>query len=98
MRTYGLYTLLGGLTTVVVWNIDVIMLGSMTGLEQTAVYSVAFYIGAVIAVPQRAIERIATQLVASHIRSRSWEEIRTIYQTTSLNQTYDGILIHQSLC
>ena len=93
MRTYGLYTLLGGLTTVVVWNIDVIMLGSMTGLEQTAVYAVAFYIGAVIAVPQRAIERIATPLVASHIRRRNWEEIRTIYQKTSLNQTIAGLII-----
>lgn len=93
MRTYGLYTLLGGLTTVVVWNVDVIMLGSMIGLEQTAVYAVAFYIGAVIAVPQRAIERIATPLVAGHIRDREWEEIRTIYRKTTLNQTIAGLFI-----
>lgn len=93
MAGYGLYTLLGGLTTVVVWNVDIMMLGSMEGLGQTAVYAVAFYIGTVIAVPQRAIERIATPLLARHIHNREWSEVASIYRNSSLVQTAAGTFI-----
>ncbi len=93
MASYGLYTLLGGLTTVVVWNVDILMLGSLSGLDQTAIYAIAFYIGTVITVPQRAIEKIATPLIADFIHQRNWSEVEKIYRKTSLNQTIAGTLI-----
>jgi O-antigen/teichoic acid export membrane protein len=93
MASYGLYTLLGGLTTVIVWNVDILMLGSLSGLEQTAIYAIAFYIGTVITVPQRAIEKIATPLIADLIHQRNWGEVEKIYRKTSLNQTIAGTLI-----
>jgi O-antigen/teichoic acid export membrane protein len=93
MTSYGLFTLLGGLTTVVVWNVDIMMLGSMSGLEQTAIYAIAFYIGTVITVPQRAIDKITTPLIADYIRHRKWAEVESIYKKTSLNQFIAGILI-----
>jgi O-antigen/teichoic acid export membrane protein len=93
MISYGFYTLLGGLTTVIVWNVDILMLGSLTGLSQTAVYAIAFYIGTVITVPQRAIEKIATPLIADLIHQRNWGEVEKIYRKTSLNQTIAGTLI-----
>ncbi len=93
MANYGIYTLLGGLTTVVVWNIDIMMLGSMTGLEQTAVYAIAFYIGTVIAVPKRAIDKIATPLIADHIHKNEWGKVEEIYCKTALTQSISGILI-----
>jgi O-antigen/teichoic acid export membrane protein len=93
MASYGLYTLLGGLTTVIVWNVDILMLGSLSGLDQTAIYAIAFYIGTVITVPQRAIEKIATPLIADFIYQRNWREVEKIYRKTSLNQTIAGIFI-----
>ncbi|MEX0770710.1 MAG: polysaccharide biosynthesis C-terminal domain-containing protein [Balneolaceae bacterium] len=93
MSSYGFYTLLGGLTTVIVWNVDIMMLGSMSGLEQTAVYAIAFYIGSVITVPQRAIDKIATPLIADYLQKKDWVQVEEIYKKSSLNQLIGGILI-----
>jgi O-antigen/teichoic acid export membrane protein len=93
MANYSLFSLLGGLTTVLVWNIDVIMLGAMAGLHSTAIYAIAFYIGSVIAVPQRSIEKIAGPLLSDFIKNKNWDEVAAIYSKTSLNQLIPGILI-----
>ncbi|MDX1586929.1 MAG: oligosaccharide flippase family protein, partial [Balneolaceae bacterium] len=45
MSVYGLYSLLGGITVHLVGNIDIIMLGSLSDLANTAVYAIAFYVG-----------------------------------------------------
>ncbi|MEX0995350.1 MAG: polysaccharide biosynthesis C-terminal domain-containing protein [Balneolaceae bacterium] len=93
MTSYGFYTLLGGLTTVIVWNVDIMMLGSMSGLDQTAIYAIAFYVGSVITVPQRAIDKIATPLIADYLQQKKWDQVKDIYQKSSLNQLLAGILI-----
>lgn len=93
MVNFSIYSLFGGLTTVLVWNIDVMMLSSMAGLEQTAIYAIAFYIASVITVPQRSIEKIAAPLISSFIKEKNWDEVGTIYQKSSLNQLIPGILI-----
>lgn len=93
ISSYGLYSLLGGLTTVLVWNVDIIMLGSMAGLADTAVYAIAFYIASVVTVPQRSIEKIATPLVSDFIQKEDWKSLGDIYRKTSLNQLIAGLLI-----
>ncbi len=93
MLNYGLFSLFGGLTTVLVWNIDILMLGSIAGLDQTAIYAIAFYIGSVITVPQRAIEKIAAPLLSDFIKNKKWGEVESIYKKTSLNQLIPGLFI-----
>ena len=93
MAGYSLFSLLGGLTTVIVWNVDVIMLGAMAGLQSTAVYAIAFYIGSVIAVPQRSVEKIAGPLISDFIKNKKWIEVAVMYKKTSLNQLIPGIFI-----
>ncbi|MDZ7690390.1 MAG: oligosaccharide flippase family protein [Balneolaceae bacterium] len=48
MFTYGIYTLLGGLTTTLVGRIDIIMLGMIASLGDSGIYAIAFYVGSVI--------------------------------------------------
>ena len=93
MLNYGFYSLFGGLTTVLVWNVDILMLGSLAGLDQTAIYAIAFYIGSVITVPQRSIEKIAAPLLSEFIKNKKWGEVESIYKKTSLNQLIPGLLI-----
>lgn len=93
MASYSLYSMLGGLTTVIVWNVDIMMLGSMAGLDDTAVYSIAFYIVTVITVPQQSIHKIAAPLLSDFIKSKQWGEVESIYKKSSLNQIIPGILI-----
>ncbi len=89
---YSVYSMLGGFTTVIVWNVDVIMLGSMAGLDQTAVYAIAFYVASIITIPQRSIEKIAGPLLAAFIKNKEWTEVDSIYKKTSLNQVIPGLL------
>ncbi len=93
MANYGLFSMLGGLTTVIVWNVDIIMLGSLSGLDQTAVYAVAFYMASVIAIPQRSINKIVSPLLADFIKNKEWDEVGSIYTKSSLNQLIPGIFI-----
>ncbi len=93
IANYGLYSLMGGLTTIIVWNVDIIMLGALAGLDQTGIYAIAFYIASVIAIPQRAIDRIAAPLISSFIKNKEWDEVGTIYRKTSINQLIPGLLI-----
>lgn len=93
MASYSLYAMLGGLTTVIVWNVDIMMLGSMAGLDDTAVYSIAFYIVTVITVPQQSIHKIAAPLLSDFIKSKQWSEVESIYKKSSLNQIIPGFLI-----
>lgn len=93
MANYGLFSMLGGLTTVIVWNVDILMLGSFAGLDQTAVYAIAFYMASVIAIPQRSINKIVSPLLAEFIKNKDWDEVESIYIKSSLNQLIPGILI-----
>lgn len=93
MVNYSLFSLLGGVTSVLIWNIDVIMLGAMEGLNSTAIYAIAFYIGSIIAVPQRSIEKIAGPLLSDFIKNKKWADVQSIYSKTSLNQLILGLFI-----
>ncbi len=93
MASYSLYTLLGGLTTVAVWNIDILMLSSLTDLEQTAIYAIAFYVGSVISVPSRAIEKITTPLIGDFVKEKKWSQIESLYKKTALNLFLAGSFI-----
>jgi O-antigen/teichoic acid export membrane protein len=93
MANYGLFAVLGGMTTLIVNNIDIIMLGSLAGLTETGVYAIAFYIGSVIIVPQRSLGKIAPSVVAKHLKDNNYDEIERIYKSSSINQMVPGLLI-----
>ncbi|MFP8490140.1 lipopolysaccharide biosynthesis protein [Gracilimonas sp. Q87] len=93
MANYGLFAVLGGMTTLIVNNIDIIMLGSLAGLTETGVYAIAFYIGSVIIVPQRSLGKIAPAVVAKHLKEKNYDEIERIYKSSSINQMVPGLLI-----
>lgn len=90
---YSIYSLLGGLSTQLVGNIDIIMLGSLSGLASSGIYGIAFYIGTVITVPQRSIGKIATPILAGMLKENATGEIETLYKRTSINQLVAGGVI-----
>lgn len=94
MGVYGAYSLLGGLATLLIGNIDIIMLGAITDLDSTAVYAIAFYVGSVIAVPQRSINKIATPILAGLLKEKQFNRIESLYKRTALNQIIAGSLIY----
>lgn len=94
MSVYSFYSVLGGLATLMVGNIDIIMLGAMIDYSSAGIYAIAFYMGTVIAVPQRSINKIAAPLIADFFKSKKLKEIENIYQRTALNQLIAGSLLY----
>ena len=94
MSVYGLYSVLGGLATLMVGNIDIIMLGAMIDYSSAGIYAIAFYMGTVIAVPQRSINKIAAPLIADFFKNKKLRDIETLYQQTALNQLIAGSLLY----
>lgn len=93
LSVYGFYSLLGGLSSLLIGNIDIMMLSAMTDLGNTAVYFVAFSVGSVIAVPQRAIVKIAFPILADFIKNRQFDRVESLYKRTSLNLIIAGSLV-----
>lgn len=93
ISSYGLFAILGGMTVIIVNNIDIIMLGSLKGLADTAVYSIAFYVSSVIAIPQKSIGKIAPNIISKNMKSGNFKEIQSIYKSSSLNQLIAGLLL-----
>lgn len=91
--SYGSFVLLGGVSSILVNNIDVIMLGALAGLEDTAIYAIAFYIGSVIMVPKKAIAKIAPTLIAKQLKEKNLKEVERVYKQSSINQLIVGSLI-----
>ena len=59
------------------------MIAKYVDLEHLAYYTIAFFIGNVINIPQRASAGIVKPLVVGHLENQRWEELREIYRTSS---------------
>ncbi|MEQ9266224.1 MAG: oligosaccharide flippase family protein [Balneolaceae bacterium] len=92
--SFGFFGILGGISSILVNNIDIIMLGSLSGLTETGIYAIAFYVGSVIVVPKKSIAKIAPTLVAKHLKEGDLDEIEKIYKSSSINQLLVGVLIY----
>jgi len=90
---YGLLMLLGTSASIIILEIDKVMLNSYLILDEVAYYGVAIYIATVIAMPYRAMYHISAPLTASYINQERWEELRLLYQRSSLSLfTVSGII------
>jgi O-antigen/teichoic acid export membrane protein len=94
MAVYSGYSFLGGLTSLIIGNIDIIMIGAILNLNATAVYAIAFSISTVISVPQRSIMKIASPILADLLKENRISEVRSLYKRTSLDQLIAGLLIY----
>lgn len=90
LLTYGAFTILNRGAGIIVGNLDLIMIGLLLDLENVAYYVLAFYIGTVISIPQRAIMAPAQPLVSKFIREDDISSLEKIYRQTSLNQFIVG--------
>ena len=87
---YGLFSIVTGISNLIVNRIDIIMITFLIGLSATGVYSIAFYISTVILVPSTAIYRISMPVVAEQWRNKNLKEMLLLYQKSSINQLLIG--------
>lgn len=90
---YSVFTLVGTSGIMIVGKVDSLMVTSMLGLTETAIYTTAFYIAVVIEMPKRAITQIASPLVSKYFENTDLKGLKLLYQKVSLNQLLVGFLI-----
>lgn len=93
MTDYALFAIIGSVTTIALGNIDMLMVGGMIGLAETAVYAVSFYLGSIIKIPSKALLKISQPLIAEAHHRDDLDSIAVIYTKSSINQMLVGGLL-----
>jgi O-antigen/teichoic acid export membrane protein len=93
MMNYSLFSFFGGIASIIVSNIDIIMLSSLAGLDDTGIYAIAFYIGSAITITRQSIYKISSPVIADAFKERNFDLIEQIYKRSSLNQVLAGGLL-----
>ena len=93
MMTFGAFALLGAGGTQIILQIDSIMVSGLLGLDETGIYTIAFFIGTVIELPRRAIAQLSMSLLAENFKKNDMEAVKKLYQQTSINQLFIGALL-----
>lgn len=97
LNRYSLFVYLASIAAVYTSNIDVIMLGALAGLEQTAVYSVAFFIATLVIIPSRAMNQVSIPIIADAWKKNDIPKLHELYRKTSINQLLVGGYIYLML-
>ncbi len=81
---YSLLIIVAGSVSLVLLDIDKVMIGKYIPIENVAYYNVAIFIAMVIVVPARAMHQITYPITAQLINSKKWDELKVLYQKSSL--------------
>ncbi len=93
MAEYAAYAFLGSVTAMTLGNIDMLMVGGMTNLAQTAVYAVSLYLATMIKIPSKALMKISQPLIAEAQYKKDMKTISEIYTKSSITQMLVGGVI-----
>ena len=87
---YNTYLIFGTLTGVVISAIDVNMISGKLGTSLAGVYTIAFFMGTVIEIPQRSLTKIIYPILNKAILNNDVVEVKKLYQKSSVNQFLVG--------
>ncbi len=93
MTSTALFSVVGGMGISVATNIDKIIMNNLMELSNIGVYTVAFYLGALVVVPSRIIIKIAGTVIAEAWKVKDVELIKKVYYQSSINQFIIGMFI-----
>lgn len=94
MGVYSFYGLLGSMGSMFATRIDVFMVAMLATdeLVDVGIYTTAFFIANIITVPARAINNIASPVIAESYKDNDMANIKMIYQKSSIILMTFGIL------
>jgi O-antigen/teichoic acid export membrane protein len=87
---YASYILLGGAGTVIVGQVDSLMIPSLIGEKALGIYTIPFFIGTVIEIPMRSLSQISTPIIAQAWADNDVPKIDSIYKKSAINQLLVG--------
>lgn len=93
MLVFAGFVIMGNASATLITNIDSLMLSAYIGLGSAGIYTIAFFIAAVIEIPKRSISQVVIPMVAQANKDGDIPKLKELYQKTSLNQLIVGGLI-----
>jgi O-antigen/teichoic acid export membrane protein len=94
---FGLFIVTANIGGAVAANIDSIMISSQKGLAATGVYTIAFFIAAIVDVPKRSISAAIIPAIAEANNVDDRVQLEKIYKKSSINQAIVGGIIFMSI-
>jgi O-antigen/teichoic acid export membrane protein len=80
----SLFSILNGLTVIMIQNVDLIMINKMMGLDAAGVYAICFFFGIVVSLPARSIYKIANVAAAEAWKNEDRKTLKDIYEKSCL--------------
>ncbi|MDR1681727.1 MAG: oligosaccharide flippase family protein [Prevotellaceae bacterium] len=90
---YTAFLIIGALGGTILNRLDLFMISSQLGLSHAGIFSIAFYMAAIIDIPSRSITSISSPLAANALKEADFETANALYKKVSLHQLMIGGLI-----
>ena len=87
------FGILAGFSGIISDNLDKYLVNKYMGLGNTGIYTIAFYIGTMILLPSRALNKISSTLIAESWKENDLKTIDDIYIKSSINQFVFGLFL-----
>lgn len=91
--TYTLFTLLSALGGSIISRLDIFMVSSQMGLSFSGIYTIAFFIVAVIEMPSRSLLSMTSPMVSQSLYEGDIAETNRLFRKVSVQQLLVGTLI-----
>ena len=93
IRNYTFFLLLTALSTNILPQLGMFMIGGQLGLDYAGIYVIAFFMGSVVDIPSRSILSISSPIAAQALKEGDMETANQLYKKVSLHQFVAGSCI-----
>jgi O-antigen/teichoic acid export membrane protein len=93
MVSLAIFGMVGGLSTVALTTVDKILLNEYYNLSLAGVYTISFYFASIILIPNKALGKISSTIIADSWKEMDLKKIDDIYYKSSINQLFAGLLL-----
>lgn len=93
MFKYGAFTIFTGIAAVVAIRVDMIMLGSMEGLKDVGIYTIAYFMASTIEIPKKTVTQSSAPIIRIAIKENDIDKVIQIQYKTILNLLLVGGLV-----
>lgn len=90
MFRFGGFTIFTGLAYVISIRVDMIMLGSMEGLKDVGVYTIAMFMASTIEIPRKSVLQSSSPIIRLAIKENDFDKVAQIQYKTILNPLLVG--------
>ncbi|HMR43418.1 MAG TPA: oligosaccharide flippase family protein [Saprospiraceae bacterium] len=93
MAEYGGFGILSGMGIKGAFNLDTIMVAGLVDLKNTGIYAIALFMAEALGKPIRSLRNISQPIIAKALNENDTEEIKKIYQRSSIHLLILGLLL-----